>query len=149
MKRILKYDWDAIAGIVAALAAIVMHFLHIVDTDVLLMIAVVLIALLFIRDLRRESHNERFDESLLQTESTVKEILAQISPPDANLVGPQNIRQIMEDFNRRARNEMTWFHVCPLMFRSQVVFDTLLKPAIENPQVKSIQFVLDQTDRKL
>ncbi len=44
---------------------------------------------------------------------------------------------------------MTWFHVCPLMFRSQVVFDTLLKPAIENPQVKSIQFVLDQNDRKL
>ncbi len=106
MKRILKYDWDAIAGIIAALAAIVMHFLHIVDTDVLLMIAVVLIALLFIRDLRRESHNERFDECLLQTESTVKEILAQISPPDAHLVGPQNIRQIMEDFNRRARNDM-------------------------------------------
>ncbi|WP_432822683.1 hypothetical protein [Trichloromonas sp.] len=58
MKRILKYDWDAIAGIVAAFAAILMHFLHIVEEDVLLMIAVVLIALLFIRDLRRERQSE-------------------------------------------------------------------------------------------
>lgn len=30
MKRILKYDWDAIAGIIATVAAFVMHMLHIV-----------------------------------------------------------------------------------------------------------------------
>jgi len=106
MKRILKYDWDAIAGTAAAFAAILMHFLHIVDADVLLMIAVVLIALLFIRDLRRESHAEHLDGCLQQTESAVKEILAQMNPPDANLVGPQRIRQVMGDFSRRARNEM-------------------------------------------
>jgi hypothetical protein len=27
MKRFLRFDWDAIAGIVAAVAALVMHFL--------------------------------------------------------------------------------------------------------------------------
>ena len=36
MKNYLKYDWDAIAGIIAAVAAILMHFLHLVDSDVLL-----------------------------------------------------------------------------------------------------------------
>ena len=44
---------------------------------------------------------------------------------------------------------MLWFHVCPLMFRQQAVFDAMLKPVVENPRVSSIQFVLDHTDREV
>ena len=44
---------------------------------------------------------------------------------------------------------MVWFHVCLLMFRPQVLFDTRLRPAIENPLVTSIQFVLDESQRGL
>lgn len=149
MKRILKYDWDAIAGIIAAVAAIVMHMLHLVEENVLLMISVVLIALLFLRDLRREKQSEHFDECLHQTEFSVKEILTKLNPADAVLVGPLSIRQAMEDFSRQAHNDMLWFHVCPIMFKRQALFDALLKPAIENPAVKSIQFVLDKSDRDL
>jgi hypothetical protein len=58
LKRFLAFDWDAVAGIIAAVAAIVMHFLHWVDEGLLITIAVVLIALLFIRDLRRERATE-------------------------------------------------------------------------------------------
>ena len=32
MKRFLAYDWDAIAGIIAAVAAIVLHLLHVVPS---------------------------------------------------------------------------------------------------------------------
>ncbi len=149
MKKILKYDWDAIAGIIAAVAAILMHFLHLVDTDVLLMIAVVLIALLFLRDLRRERHGEHLDACLQRTESAITEMATHLRPHDALLVGPQKIHSLMEDFARRACNEMLWFHVCPLMFKRQTVFDALLKTAIENPQVHSIQFILDHSDRDL
>ena len=149
MKRIFRYDWDAIAGIVAAFAAIVMHFLHIVESDLLLMIAVVLIALLFIRDLRREERAEKIGDSLRETAGGVKDILGRLSPSDAVLVGPQHIRQNMEDFAHRARNEMIWFHVCPLMFRRQELFDALLKPAVDNPAVTSIQFILDHGDREI
>lgn len=149
MKRILKYDWDAFAGIIAAVAAIVMHMLHLVEENVLLMIAVVLIALLFLRDLRREKQSEHFDESLQQTGFAVKEILNKLGATDVVLIGPLSIRQVMEDFSRRARNEMLWFHVCPVMFKRQVLFDALLKTAIENPSVKSIQFVLDNGDKEL
>lgn len=148
MKQILKYDWDAIAGIIAAMAAIIMHMLHLVEADVLLMIAVVLIALLFLRDLRRERLAEHIDASVRQTELSVKEVLAKLNPPDTVLVGPLVIRQTMEDFSRRSRNEMLWFHVCPVMFKRQALFDALLKTAIENPKVTSIQFVLDHSDRE-
>jgi hypothetical protein len=34
------------------------------------------------------------------------------------------------------------------MFRGQSVFDALLKTAIENPQVKSIQFILGSGDQE-
>ncbi len=149
MKRILKYDWDAIAGIIAAVAAIVMHMLHLVEAEVLLMIAVVLIALLFLRDLRRERQSEHIEESLHRTEVTVKDILSHLNPPDAVLVGPLCIRQTMEEFSRRAHNDMLWFHVCPVMFKRQELFDSLLKTAIENPAVKSIQFILDSSDREM
>jgi len=149
MKRILKYDWDAIAGVVAAFAAILLHFLHIVESEVLLVIAVVLIALLFLRDLRREGQSERHDQAVQQMQVDIRDILSRLTLPDTHLIGPQHIRQKMEDFCRRARNEMLWFHVCPLMFRQQVIFDAMLKPVVENPQVTSIQFVLDHKDREL
>ena len=44
---------------------------------------------------------------------------------------------------------MFWFHVCLSMFRPQPLFDTLLRPAIENPQVTSIQFILDESQKAL
>lgn len=149
MKKFFKYDWDAIAGIIAAVAAIMMHFLHIIDADVLLTIAVVLIALLFLRDLRRENQSEHLNACLQRTEASLKEIAAQMQPQDTVLVGPQNINKVMENFSRQAHGEMLWFHVCPLMFRRQSVFDALLKTAVENPQVKSIQFILDVKDQEL
>lgn len=149
MKQYLKYDWDAIAGIIAAVAAILMHFLHLVESDVLLMIAVVLIALLFLRDLRRERDGERLGECLQRTEFSLNEMLARLRPHDVVLIGPQQIHQAMMEFSHHACNEMLWFHVCPLMFKRQAVFDDLFKTAIENPNVHSIQFILDQSDRDL
>lgn len=149
MKRFLKYDWDAIAGIIAAVAAILMHFLHLVETDILLMIAVVLIALLFLRDLRRERIAENIGEHLSKMEHAIDSIQINLQPHDALLVGPQKIHQTMAEFSRHACNEMLWFHICPLMFRRQALFDDLLKPAIENPKVQTIQFILDHANRDL
>ena len=149
MKRFLRLDWDAIAGIAAAVAALVMHFLHVIEADILLMLAVVLLALLFLRDLRRERHAERLDEHVSQAATALKELQATLLPPDAILVGPRQLRTVTEGFAGRAHGDMVWFHVCLLMFRPQSLFDTLLRPAIENPLVRSIQFVLDNEQQEL
>jgi hypothetical protein len=149
MKRLLQLDWDAIAGIIAAVAALLMHFLHVIDADVLLMLAVVLIALLFLRDLRREHHTERLDEHMAQTATAVQALQATLRPPDALLVGSRQLRVVTEGFAGQAHGDMVWFHVCLLMFQPQSLFDTLLRPAIENPRVRSIQFVLDHEQREL
>lgn len=44
---------------------------------------------------------------------------------------------------------MVWFHVCLLMFKPQSLFDALLRPAVENPMVRSVQFVLDRNQEPL
>jgi hypothetical protein len=65
------------------------------------------------------------------------------------LVGPRQLRAVTEGFSTRARGEMVWFHVCLLMFKPQSLFNTLLRPAIENPSVTSVEFILDTTQQAL
>lgn len=149
LKRLLYLDWDAIAGVIAAVAAIVMHFLHIIDVEVLVTLTVVLIALLFIRDLRRERTTEQMQRSIESNQDALRAIQSGIIPPDAVLVGPSQLRAASQQFNSHAKGAMTWFHVCLSMFKPQSLFDVLLKSAIENPQVTSIQFILDASQQEL
>lgn len=149
MKRFLRIEWDAIAGIIAAVAALVLHLLHIVESDVLLMIAVVLIAVLFTRDIRRERVLEHIELLAAESHTSLKTLSSNVLPPDAILVGPGQLRASSGDFLRRAQGDMTWFHVCLLMFKPQPLFDTLLRPAIDNPNVRRIQFILDESQKRV
>ncbi|MCB0094085.1 MAG: hypothetical protein KDE46_00140 [Caldilineaceae bacterium] len=149
VKKILRFDWDAIAGVIAAVTAIVMHFLHIIEQDVLLTITVVLIALLFIRDLRRERDTEEAQSRIFENHTALQSIQAALTPPDVVLIGPAQLRTVSRQFCANARGEMLWFHVCLSMFKPQALFDVLLRPAIENPQVTSILFVLDERQKSM
>lgn len=149
MKRLLRVDWDVIAGIAAAVIAVILHLLHIVHAEVLFTIIIVLLALLLFRDLRRESHDEHVGEAVEQIRSNVRRIESSLEAPAAVLIGPRHLRSESRRFVETARGDMVWFNVCFLMFRSQDVFDLLLKPAIENPLVRSIQFISDEQERDL
>jgi hypothetical protein len=142
-----KYDWDAIAGIAAAAAALVLHLLHVVQPDVLLTITLVLGAIILLRQLRHEAREERVEAATERTAEGIARLRDAIKPPDAVLIGPRHLRPASEAFARRARGEMVWFNVCLMMFRPQDLFDCLLRPAIENAHVTRILFVLDEGER--
>jgi hypothetical protein len=125
------------------------HLLHIVEVDVLLTIVLVLLALLLFRDLRRESHDDHLAEAVQQTKASVQEVQRSLEPPDALLVGPRHLRAESRRFSETARGEMVWFNVCFMMFKRQEVFDLMLRPAIENPLVDSIQFISNEGEREL
>ena len=148
VKRLLRLDWDIIAGIVAAGAAIVLHLLHIVAVDVLLTIALVLLALLLLRDLRREGHDERTAVTVRETRTDVSELRRALAPPEAILIGPQLLQAESRRFAESAHGRMVWFNMCFAMFRSQEVFDLMLRPAIENPRVESIEFLSGHGERE-
>lgn len=142
-----RYDWDAIAGIVAAGAALILHFLHVVQSDILLTLTLVLVALLLLRQLRHEEREERVEETAGRTEQLIVQLRDVLKAPDVVLVGPRHLRAASEAFARQARGDMLWFNVCLMMFRPQELFDCLLRPAVENPQVTRIAFVLDEAER--
>jgi len=139
---------EAIAGVGAAAVALVLHLLHIADQSVLLAIVLVILALILVRDLRREARDERETELLEETARLVSEVRVAVAPPDAVPIGPERLRVESARFSREARGEMVWFNVCLSMFAPQPLFDVLLRPAVENPEVTLIRFVLDERERE-
>ncbi|MEI2635586.1 MAG: hypothetical protein V9E92_01825 [Methylotenera sp.] len=149
IKRFLSLEWDAIAGIVAAVAAIVLHFLHVVDEHVILPIVLALMALLFINFIRHTRNNELTAEQVDNTAHAVNRIQSALKHPDVILVGPRHLRSANEEFIRHMSGDTIWFNVCLSMYKPQPLFDALLRSAVDNPVVSSIQFILDESQRDL
>jgi hypothetical protein len=141
-----EMEWDAIAGVVAAMVALTLTLLNVVDSGVLLAVLLVIATLLLVRDLRREAADDRADKILHGLAADAQHIRSQLVTPEVVLIGPQRLRADTERFARSARGEMTWFNVCLDMFIPQAVFDVMLQPAIENPAVTRIQFLIDQRE---
>ncbi len=74
LKNFIKSDWDSIAGVLAAIAAIVLHLLHRLEGEVLLTISTVLIATLFVRSLRRERRIEQIEVAVQNLRQTADSI---------------------------------------------------------------------------
>jgi hypothetical protein len=148
MKNLRQLDVEAIAGVAAAGIALVLHLLHIADAGLLLAIVLVILALILIRDLRREDRERQSTEVSARSYDLLREVRAAVTPPEAVLIGPARLREESRHFCVQARGEMTWFNVCLLMFEPEWLFDALLRPAVENPQVTRIQFVLDPRERQ-
>jgi hypothetical protein len=149
VKKLLNYEWDMIAGILAAVVGIILHLLHVVDERAILSIVLFLIALLIINFMRHTRSNELTAEEVERTGHAVRRIQAALKPPDTILVGPRQLRSVSEQFARYMRGDAIWFNVCLSMYKPQSLFDTLLRPAVENPDVTSIQFVLDESQKDL
>lgn len=149
LKRFLNIEWDAIAGIIAAVAAIALHLLHIVDEHVILPIILALMGLLFINFMRHTRNNELTAEQVDKTAYAVNKLQAAMKLPDVILIGPRHLRSANEQFIRHMSGDTIWFNVCLSMYKPQPLFDALLGSAIDNPMVSSIQFVLDESQKAL
>jgi len=108
--RFLSYEWDAIAGILAATAAIVLHQLHIADEHIILPIVLALMALLFISFMRHTLSNERTAGQVERTQNMVAQIKLSLADPDVVLIGPRQLRTANEQFARNMRGEAILFN---------------------------------------
>lgn len=149
LKQFLNWEWDAIAGIIAAVVAIVLHILHVVDESVILPILLALLGLLFINFMRHTRNNEITAGQVARTSRAVNRIQSSLKLPDVTLVGPRNLRFENEQFIRYMSGETIWFNVCLSMYKRQSLFDALLRPAVESPLISSIQFILDQSQKDI
>jgi hypothetical protein len=148
LKRLLKQDWDAIAGILAAITALILHLLHYTDENTLLAIAIVLMAILLLRDFRRENQAEKLESSVERISSAVEDVKRAVRTPDVTLIGPTELRAASLGFAQKGRGEVVWYNVCLRMYKAQQPFNIMLRPFIENPAVSSIRFVLDSEEKQ-
>lgn len=148
MASVRKFEWEAIAGVIAAMVAVVMHFLHVTDVNVLRVITLMLVALIFLRDLRNEGRWESLESESSTCRRLLEDIKASSHPPEIDLVGPAQLRRATAQFAGRARGEVIWFNACPQMLEKKELSDEILRPFLTNPNVTVIRFVLDQRQRE-
>lgn len=146
MNRLRNIEWDAVAGIAAAIAALVLHLLGVVEQDVLLTIVLVILAIMLLQNLRRDARQHDADERARASQAAIERLRDAIAEPELRLIGPAGLRDESARFAAEARGRMVWFNTCLLMFEPKALFDSLLRPAIENPAVKSIEFILDASE---
>jgi len=94
-------------------------------------------------------NNELTAEQVDRTEHAVYSIQAALKLPDIILVGPRQLRSVSEQFASHMKGDTIWYNVCLSMYKPQPLFDALLRPAVENPMVNSIQFILDASQKDL
>ena len=96
--------------------------------------------------MERESHQPEFDLTIRHRQNgelSDRVATSTLELPEVVLVGPRHLRTNHEQFLKHMKGDSIWFNVCLSMYRTQALFDALLRPAIENPTVLSIQFILD------
>ena len=149
VRKFLTLEWDAIAGIIAAVIATILHLLHIVDEHIILPIILALIALLFINFLKHTKNTETEAEQLEKTKALVEKIHAGLAAPEAVLIGPNRLNEAHDVFIRNMNGQVLWFNVCLSMYQSRQQFEALLLPALRNQKIESIQFILDDSQKEL
>ena len=88
MRRFRNVEWEAVAGVVAAVVALVLHLLGVADEGVLLTVMLVLLALLLLSVVRGQGREQHVDEVLQSVAGDLAGLRASLTPPDAILVGP-------------------------------------------------------------
>lgn len=147
LRYLLRIDWDVVAGIMAALVAMLLSFMGLVSETVGRGIILLLCALLLIRDLRGEAREHRMFDKLDVIKRHVAALTA-AKQADINLVGPKRMRQELLDFATTVYGDVRWFNACCRMFRRQEVFDATLRPFLENPNVTTVHLLCRPEERQ-
>jgi hypothetical protein len=147
-RRLLRQDWEIVAVLLSALIALILHFLHITEIDVLMAIAIVLMAFLLIRDIKRESQAKHFSSVEDRIENKLINIQSSLTIPEVTLIGPSQLQTESIRFAKRGQGEVILYNICMRMYQSQQVFDIMLRPYIENPDITSIQFLLNPKEKE-
>jgi hypothetical protein len=148
MPSLRKFEWEAVAGLLAAVTALVLHFLHFTDASILRVITLVLVALLFLRDLRNEDRWEKLVDTARDSFRLLEEIKEATPRAELDLIGPGRLRCATAQFAGRCQGAVVWFNACPEMLATRELCDAILGPFLANPRIATIRFILDRRQKE-
>jgi hypothetical protein len=146
-RRLLRIDWDVIAGISAALVAMLLSFMGLASQTVGVGIILLLCALLLTRDLRAEAREQKMVDTLDVIRRHVAG-LAAATHADVRLVGPKRMRHEFTEFAATVCGDVRWFNVCCRMFHRPEIFDATLRVLLENHNVTSVTLLCRPDERR-
>ncbi|OQA07155.1 MAG: hypothetical protein BWY65_01981 [Firmicutes bacterium ADurb.Bin373] len=126
---------DVIAIIAASAGVIVLHHLGIIPETYVISILLTLLALHALQEALR---GEEIKEDIKTIAKNV-----QATDSEVELIKPRELLVYTEEFALKNRGEVWWFNACCTMFRSQELFDRLLRISIESSKTTRIIFVMD------
>lgn len=132
-------EWDLLAVAAASVIGIIGHILGVIPEHYIISLILLLLALHALHDI---SHDMKFDLAF-QMISGLDSRMESLDP-GIKLITKDHFK---EGQNLALRNQgaFVWFNTPMSVMRSQEIFDTMLKPAIESRDTKTIEFVLNPT----
>jgi len=147
-KKLLKADWEIFAGLAAAIAVIVLKFLHLIHVETMLTLAIVMLAGLFLRELRRETVIDKFIEDIADIQMSVKQLTLAQADQGSSLITPAAMNVAMSTFSKRACGTCVFKHVSPFMFKKDANFNAFLKPMLERDAVNEVIFIIMHDEKE-
>ncbi len=143
--ELAKENFDIIAVIAASFLALVLHAANLLPETYILPLILFLLALHVLHDLRAEI---KHDEEVAVINNKISGIDTKINAGETSLIKPDELLTHTREMALKNNGEIWWFNICINMFLSDVVFENVFKPAIENRKTTRIIPVLKDEYRK-
>lgn len=147
LRRLLAVEWDIVSGILAAVTAMILSYFSVVDATMVRAILLLLCALILVREFRNDYRLDINRELLDVIHHELRDIRETIGETDVVVIGALAMRHEVRDFASHVRGDVTWYNVCPRMFRREDVFTATLAQLIANPEVTSIHVFCNPCER--
>ncbi|MFV2040471.1 MAG: hypothetical protein ACC644_00575 [Candidatus Hydrothermarchaeales archaeon] len=137
--ELAKENFDIVAVIVASFLALVLHAADLLPETYILPLILFLLALHVLHEMRSEI---KHDEEVSAIHNKIGSIDLKIKAGEISLIKPSELLEHTREMALKNTGEIWWFNICINMFLSDVVFENVFKPAIENKNTSRIIPVL-------
>ena len=143
--ELAKENFDIVAVIVASFLALVLHAADLLPETYILPLILFLLALHVLHEMRSEI---KHDQEVAVIHNNISSIDMKIKAGEISLIKPSELLEHTRGMALKNKGEIWWFNICINMFLSDVVFENVFKPAIENKDTTRIIPVLKEEYRK-
>lgn len=145
--KLLSVEWDTLSGVAAAAVAMVLSFFDIVSATTVRAILLLIVALILLRELRRDSRESEYAEHLDIMRQDIRNLVASQGGAGITIVEPAALLHEFQDFAAHLHGTVTWYNACCGMFSRPEAFQNTLGRLIDNPEIDTIQMLCDRRER--
>ncbi|MFQ5800415.1 MAG: hypothetical protein ACE5HH_01680 [Candidatus Hydrothermarchaeales archaeon] len=134
-----KEHYEMVAVIIASFLALILHAADLLPETYILPLILFLLSLHVLHELRA---GIKHDKEVSDIHKKINALDTKIEAGEISLIKPKELLRHTREMALKNNGEIWWFNICINMFLSDVVFESVFRPAIENKDTKRIIPVL-------